>query len=384
MSKKRWQALVLAGAVLMSMFLGGCKTSKKEKEKKSKGAEKKAEAMLDDFCAYLKSGKYEKLEKLIDGDSKGVAKLLGFKDSPAEYVHEAARKRISYSIESVTVDEKKESGEATVVITYFDVKDLKKKIYEDYSIRDICRAVGEAKELDLEFDVDLVLDDEWLIDAGSVDTIVDELYSFMEEIDLDVEPTVSTTKVKELTEFSSSWQDEYYNTVEGYHQSAKYIKYSVILWENCYGETVRYEFEDDNGVAYSGECYLDGGTDMVECIWEPTSKITSDWIACYVYDANGGIISVGCAQIYGDDEQIPVNNVYIYDVCMVDENGQKVPGYHINDTYIAAEIEMGNYGQNVELTYEFARNDGGSSYSVYPSTTSPYASRLVPTKLRSM
>ena len=345
----------------MSMFLGGCKTSEKETKKKSKGEDKKAEEMLDDFCAYLKSGKYDKLDKLVDGKSKGLETLKGYEDSEAKDVHEAARKRLSYSIESVTTDEKKESGEATVVLSYFDVKEVKKKVSGDATSRDIVRAIGDAKDLELEFEVDLVLDDDWLVDAGSVDQIVEELYSFMDDLDLDVEPTTETTYVKELTEFSSDWYDIDYNRVEGYHESESFIRYTVTLWECCYGETVTYDFEDGSGILHSGTYTVDGGDDMIFCDWYPTSKLAKGYISCTVYDANGRIISVGCISIFGDGEKIPVTNIYIYSVKMVDEEGNVVPGYHVGDTYIAAKLEMGNYGQEVEIIYEFSMyNSRGS------------------------
>ncbi|MBO4688207.1 MAG: hypothetical protein J5636_06810 [Clostridiales bacterium] len=361
MSKKRWLALAMTGAILMSMFLGGCKTSDKETKKKSKGEDKKAEEMLDDFCAYLKSGKYDKLDKLIDGKSKGLTTLKGFEDSEAKDVHTAARKRLSYSIESVTTDEKKESGEAIVVLTYFDVKDLKKKISDDATSKDIVRAIDDAKDLELEFEVDLVLDDDWLIDAGSVDQIVEELYSFMEDLNLEVEPTTETTYVKNLSEFSSSWYDDSYNQVEGYHQSTGFIRYMVILWECCYGETVTFEFEGNTGILYSGSYTVDGGDDTIFCDWYPTSKLDTGYIACTVYDASGRIISVGCINIYGDDEKIPVTSVYIYSVKMIDAEGNVVPGYHVGDTYIGTKLELGNYGQEVEIIYEFSMyNSRGS------------------------
>ena len=360
MSKKRWLALALAGAVSMSMFFGGCKTSK-EKEKKSKGEDKKAEAMLDDFCAYLKNGKYEKMDKLIDGKSDGLTAMKGYEDSEAKDVYEAARKRLSYSIENVSTDEKDESGEATIVLSYFDVKDLKKKIDGDATVRDIAKAVDKAKDLDLEFEVDLVLDDDWMIDAGSVDQIAEELYSFLEDLDLKVTPTETTVKVKTLTEFSSDWYDGNYNRVEGYHQSTTFVQYSVMLWECCYGETVTFEYMNGSGdVMFSGTYYLDNGDDIIYCNWYPTNPLPKEYITCYVYDAAGNIISVGCIQIYADGEEIPVSDVYLYSVKMVDENSKAVPGYHVGDTFIAAAVEMGNYGQQVTLLYTFGYDDGHS------------------------
>ena len=55
MNKVRFQAALMAAVMMMSMLLGGCGSSKKKKA--VKGAAKNAEAMLDDFCAYIKSGK---------------------------------------------------------------------------------------------------------------------------------------------------------------------------------------------------------------------------------------------------------------------------------------------------------------------------------------
>ncbi|MBO4928559.1 MAG: hypothetical protein J5379_09970 [Clostridiales bacterium] len=356
MRKIRFQALAMAGVVMMSMFLGGCKDSKK-KTAKDKGATKQATAVLDDFCAYYKSGKFEKLEKLIDGKSKGLEKLKDYSESPAKDVFEAARKRISFSIEEVVVDDDEETAEATVVFEYFDVDDLKKKIKKDDTSGDIRKAVTDAKDLDLEFQVDMVFDGEdWYVDSGSMDQIEEEMFSFMEDLNLEVVPVTPTPiPAKEMEVFSSTWYDDKCNEVQGYHESSTYIRFMVILWDSYDNETVTFEFEDYNGSLYSGEYTITNYSDVVDCIWYPTSKLQKGGLTCCVYDSQGRLVAVGCTNVYGDDEDIPAP-LYIVSCSMIDKNQNPVPGYHEGDGNIAAKVMLVGDGKT-NVYYDFCTVD---------------------------
>ena len=100
---------------------------------------------------------------MVDGKSDELETLKGYRDSEIKDLLEASRKRISSSVENVTADEKKEEGEATIVFTYFDVDDVTKTVDEDSSIRDAKKAIEDAKEIELEYDVELTLEKDWMI-----------------------------------------------------------------------------------------------------------------------------------------------------------------------------------------------------------------------------
>ena len=359
MNKVRFQAALMAAVMMMSMLLGGCGSSKKKKA--VKGAAKNAEAMLDDFCAYIKSGKYDKIDKMVDGKSDELETLKGYRDSEIKDLLEASRKRISFSVENVTADEKKEEGEATIVFTYFDVDDVTKTVDEDSSIRDAKKAIEDAKEIELEYDVELTLEKDWMITSSSVDTIVEDMFSFLEDLHFETQPTKATTRKTPLTEFSTAWYDDKFNEVQGYHQSTDFIRLIVTFWENCYDETITYEFYDGSTLLYSGSVVATNGVDYVYCDFEPNGNLPVDWISCDVYDSNHTLITVACVRIYGDDEVIPMP-IYALGCDMIDKDGNVVPGYHEGDETISARVTLSESQDDAYLNYEYHRRDS-TTYS---------------------
>ena len=153
MNKRNFQALVMTCVMITSVMLSGCNNSGKKSGKKSK-AEKDVTALLDDVCAYIKSAKSSKLERLIDGRSKWVGALEDYSEAEVKDVFEAARKRIDYSIEDVKADD--EEGEALIVFSYFDTKDCKKSIDRDSTNKEIAKAVADAKDEEIEVEVEVV------------------------------------------------------------------------------------------------------------------------------------------------------------------------------------------------------------------------------------
>ena len=353
MRRVRLQALALSCVMVFSLFSSGC-GSKKKSGKDSKEY-RQAEAMLDDFCAYFKRGKYDKLDKMIDGTSKELATLKEFQDSAAKDLLEAANNRIIYQIGDIKIDG--DEAEADLTITYFDAKDLAKKIDSDSSYREIKSAINAAEEDEFQFTCDLTYDDDWMIDSGSVDEIAKELFSFLSRIGIEAPPTPVPTRAQTLTEFSSYWYDEDFNTVLAYNQSAKLIRFMVTFWEPCYGETITYEYSDANGNTFTETVIVDNGDDFVYCDWRPTNKIAPGWIACTVYDTNMTIITVGCIEIYEDGRTIP-EQIYILGSHMIDKDGIAVPGYHQGDTYIAAETQIDHAAPGTMLSYTYYKKTG--------------------------
>ncbi|MBP5491786.1 MAG: hypothetical protein J6Y08_02985 [Clostridiales bacterium] len=332
MNKKRIMALLTA-LVMLSGWTSGCK-KKDSKKSGDKEELKKAEAVLDDFCAYLYKVKFSKIGKLLDGDSDNLDKLAGYMESDFKEIVQAASDRIEYEIEVTSADTKKEEGAATLVLTYFDTEDIEEDIEDAERISDVVEAIKDAEEMELEFDIDLVYDDDWKIDAKSADTVMDELYSFID--DVDIEPVTRTTTTTDyynapFSEFSTDWYDEDYNSVVGYHESDDFVMDMVVTWDYYDNETVTYEFEDENGnILYSGSYTILCCTDIIECTWRPTSKIPVGTLTCKVYDPNGDLFSTSSITIYADGVDIPVP-YYVYDLNTYIENGQIVPGFHEDD-----------------------------------------------------
>ena len=351
MRKIRAQALILACLMAISIILAGCGSKKSGKDRDEN---RRASAMLDDFCAYLKSGKYDKMDKLVDGSSKELERLKDISNSETKELLDAARKRISYTVSDVSVSD--DEGEAILTVTYFDVNEVKKG-KSGGSARDLKSLINAAKEDELDFSVKLSYDEDWLIDDKSADEILSDLFDFIGELDIDTKPTTaapSTSAAQNLTELSSTWYDDQFNYVQAYHQSADFIRFMVVFWENCYGETVTYEFCDENYNIYQDSCVVDNGDNFVYCDWSPDYMLPTGWISCTVYDGNNNIITVGCIEIVADTEPIP-QQLYVLDCHMVDAVGKAVPGYTVDTDYIAAEITVDHAASDTVINYEYYR-----------------------------
>ena len=357
MRKTRFQALTMVVVMLFTMMAAGCKNSDKN-TKKQKGETKKAEAMLDDFCAYLKNGKYEKLERLVDGKSSEVEKAKGFMKSDVEDIFAAARKRISFSIENVSLDKDETEGTAELVFDYFRTKDVIREVSSTATERDYRLAVEGAKEEEVRVEVELVREDNWLISEDSTDKVFTALFSFLEDLNLEVVATTQPEPTRAPVEISyTTWYDEDLNEAVGYRESATFVRFGAFTWDSFPGETFSYEFEDENGnLLYKGEYTAANGTDVIYCDWEPTQKIPGEYIACYIYDSEGSMITGGCANIYGDDEPMP-REFYASNYYFIGPEGELVAGYHVGDEYIALKMELYEYKDpSFEVYYEIVKD----------------------------
>lgn len=357
MRKTRFQALTMVVVMLFTMMAAGCKKSEKN-SRKVKGEAKKAEAMLDDFCAYLKNGKYEKLEKLVDGKSSEVEKAKGFMKSEVEDIFASARKRLSFSIENVSLDKDETEGSAELVFDYFRTKDVIREVSSKATERDYRLAVEGAKKEEVRIEVELVREDNWLISEASTDKVFIALFSFLEDLNLEVAPTTPPEPTHAPIEINyTSWLNEDMNEVAGYRESATFLRFCVITWDSFYGETFSYEYEDENGnILYKADVTAEQGSDVIYCDWYPTQKIPGNYIACYVYDSAGTMITGSCVNIYGDDEPMP-REFYASTYYYIGSEGETVPGYHVGDEYIALKMELYEYSDPpFEIYYEFIKD----------------------------
>ena len=363
MRKTRFQALTMVVVMLFTMMAAGCKKTE-NKTRKEKGEAKKAEAMLDDFCAYLKNGKYEKLEKLVDGESSEVKKAKDLMKSEVEDIFAAARKRISFSIENVSLDKDETEGTAELVFDYFRTKDVIREVSSTATERDYRLAVEGAKKEEVRIEVELVRDDNWLITEDSTDKVFTALFSFLEDLNLDVAPTTIPEPTQAPVEiYDARWYDEELNEVVGYRESEKFLRYAAFSWDTFHGETYSYEFEDENGNSlYKGEYTAANGTDAIYCDWEPTSKIPQGYIACYIYDSDGQMLTGECVKIYGDDEPMP-REYYASNYYFIGSEGDVVPGYNVGDEYVALKMQLYEYTDPpFEIYYEYIKDPYDYSY----------------------
>ena len=373
MNKRRFQALVMVCVMTVSIILSGCNNSGKKKGKK-RTAEQHAAAMLDDVCAYIKSAKIEKIEKMLSGRSKWAGTLENYRESEVKDVFEAARKRIDYSIEDVEADEKEGEGEALIVFTYFDTKDFRKQITHDSTNRELVKAIEGAKEERIEVEVELVYDDDWLIEGESFDDISEALFAFIEDLGMDTVPAPTaphTSKAQPLPDTYCAWYDTNFDEVEAYHQTTDRIRLMLSFWDPVPKQTLTYEFEDYDGNITEGSIDIDDGENMVYIDWYPTYQIPVGWISCTIYDAGGTLVTVACVEIIDDNLPLPVR-YFINKTKMVDENGVPVHGYHESDKSLQATVEIDKF-DGVQITYALVDGSGvgRDDKELYRNTVTP-------------
>jgi hypothetical protein len=126
----------------------------------------------------------------------------------------------------------------------------------------------------------------------------------------------------------------------------------VTFWEQCYGETITFEFCDELGNTFTDKVTVDNGDDFVYCEWSPDYRLPAGWLSCTVYDSAMRIITVGCIEIYDDAKPIP-QQIYAFGCQMINKDGDPVPGYHVSDSYIAAKLSLDRESPDTELSYTY-------------------------------
>ncbi len=386
MRRLRIPVLAVSCVMFFSIFSCGCKS---DKSKKSTDETRRATALLDDFCAYLKSGKFNKLSKLIDGTSKEADTLNTYTSTEAKDILEAARKRLSYDISDVSVSE--DGGQAKLSFQYFDVEEVSAEINEDCTSQEIKKMISDAKEKELEFSCALSLDEDWYVDAKSADEIVSSLFSFMKNADIkpsetiptsDRDPgTTTTTTVAAppsypLREIWSDWYDGNYNNVYGFHESDTFMRYMVSFDGSYYGEEVTFSFTDANGNSYENTAVIENGDNIVTCEYMPKAKLPIGTLTCRVYDVKQNLVSTGTIEIFPDGKNIP-EPLHVLDFHMIGPDGEPVPGYEKNTNYIAGSITLDHLEPDTVLLYRYDRQDNsGLVMKVYEGAVTPQSLKV--------
>lgn len=361
MRRTRLQALSVALVMILTMFAAGC--GKKEKKgKEERGESKRAESMLEDFCAFLRNGKYDRVARLIDGTSSELELLQEYQKSPAAGILQAASERVGFEIQNVVLESDEKSGTAQVVCTYIHRDDLMGRIAADSSEKEIRQAISEAATEEQSFTLILVKTEDWQIQEESAEKLIQVLFPYIKELELDTAPTTIPTPTPITVEAEyCKWFDESYNEVEGYHVSTKYVHYRLVTWNVFHGERFHFVFfsaNDADNALYEGDVSAGFNENFVDCEWRPSSTLVAvERLCCRVYDENGMEIMVSgdaSIRIFPDDQEIPVDYHWVTRR-LVDARGNCVPGYHEGDTYVGMQIELIDYSQPFEIHYQLRR-----------------------------
>ena len=334
--------------LLFSVMLGGCR-SKTKGTKLEKTDSQRAEAMLDDFCAYLKIGKFERISKMVSGTSNEVEKAKGYARSEVASGFEAAIRRIEYKIRDVEADATAKTGTARLILTYFDTSALQGK-----SAADLKNAVDKAESKNLEFHVKLSYEEEWLMDKESADEVLHGLFAFFEDLGLKTEATEATTTqvLPPYRVYREAWYDATFNEVTVVHESQTHIYFFVTTWDYYNNATMKYEFLDGNGnMMGTGQETMGVSDDLIECELNIDGKFPIGTVVCRVYGPDGKMFTESSLRIVSDDTNLS-NEFGIVSIGLIDEVGTLLPGYTTDNMYMHMSVICSQPISEINLNYE--------------------------------
>lgn len=351
MRRIRLQVLVIVMSMILGIYLSGC-GAKDEKSKEETNDQRSAEIVVEDFCDFLRSGKLDRVEKLLDEKSEMLTKLQGYQQSPATGVLAEYSSQLTQKIKEVRVDPKEGSGTATVVFTSADMEEITDQITEKTTRKETRELLEEAKKEEFKFELELVKEDGWCISSDSADEVIETLFAFMEDLEIDTTPAVVATPTPiEYDIFSTNWMDGYYNEVDGYAQTDTDVIFMVNMFNDFETRAFYFVFKDsDENKLFEGNDTVRYSGSSILCKWEEASLVGLDTLYCYVYDQDQQLVTSGSIHIYGDDEVVPVR-YHVSTIRLVDEQGNYVPGYFEGTTYVGIQIEIIDFMQNVEIPY---------------------------------
>ncbi|MBR3057846.1 MAG: hypothetical protein IKG93_07725 [Clostridiales bacterium] len=360
---------------LVMLAAVACRSNTKG-SKKEKTPQEQTEALLDDFCAFLKSGKYDKMAPLTDPPCKMLDKLKEYSRSEVSGILDTSLKELSYKIESI--EEVDGGTKAKVVFTYFDTTMLVGRSDEVTSTNEVVSLIKNAENIEIECEVKcgpLASGEAWRINGDDAETMCQVLFGYIEKLQFGTQATESTTALYFIpfSVYECVWYDEKYNELPGLHESTRLFRTYMVTWDYYNNVTVRYEFVDSkDNVLYSGETTLMNRTDIIEIELKPKEKLPLGILTCKVYDPADKCFVESQIEVFKDGYRIPVE-FHFTNAFFVDETGEQVTKYEFGTQYIAVKL-VGEYDtRNLLFNYEIyavpEENDETDTTAVDPSST---------------
>ncbi len=347
---------ITAGLLVVLLLLTcvcGCRKNEKKGGKREKSPVEQTEALLDDFCAYLKSSKYDKMAVLVDGSCNEIDKIRTFSRSEVSGILDACLKKFSYSVDDV-----KEDGTGTVSalsVSYIDTDALLGAIPQDATVSDVIGLIQNAEKKKCEYSFHAGLKEtQWKIAAADASAFLEGLFGFIEKLDFSTTETVASVS-KSFVPFSvyeTYWYDGKYNLIPGLHETVDEVRYYVTTWDYYNDINIRYEFIDDKGnILEDGTCTMDGNSDIIDVALNPSGKLPVGLLTCKMYDPNNKCFIEGTIEVFPDGTRIPIAFEFT-EIAMIDEAGAKVQEYPYGTEYIAAKLSSEVKYKDIRLDYK--------------------------------
>lgn len=362
---------ILSIGCVILLLSGTASSCKKRNTGSSQDASAVAETQirntLDDFFAYIKIAKTDKIGDRTDDPDRVKEYLQEVTEVSGNKPFETACRRVDAEVVSVTSSDKK--GSAKVKISYADPMAVKEKATQEGGFADIGKLSEEIADVSVitdEFAMDLVYEDgAWKIKSGSTKDLLKVLFGYLTEKDLiaEVPETTKEPAPLNISVFDAYWVNEKGMEVGGYHCSSNDICLYVYAWNSYTNVDIKYEYIDVSGeILYTNSFHMKRDTDWIACAWKPGRTLPEGDIYCRLYDPSGEEFHTSKVTIYNDAEKIPFPITWMEDSGWFDKDGNPVEFY----TKDAALFEYRGSSlkpyQGLSLKYRFVDDEGTVLY----------------------
>ena len=362
---------ILSIGCVILLLSGTVSSCKKRNTGNSQDASAVAETQirntLDDFFAYIKVAKTDKISARSDDPTPLEEYLREVTETSGTKPFETACRRVDAEVVSVTSSG--EEGSADVKVSYADPQTIKEKAALAGGFADIGKlseSISTAPVVTKEFKLDMHhVDGSWKITSRSTREILEVLFGYLTETDLIAEIPETTTEpvTMNISVFDAYWVNEKGEEIGGYYCSEKNICLYVYTWNTYTNVDIKYEYLDASGsILYTNSFFMKNNTDWIACAWKPEKALPEGDIYCRLYEPSGEEFHTSKVTIFNEGEMIPFPITWTKDSGWLDKDGNPVEYYTEDTTLFAYRGSSLKPYQGLSLKYRFVDDEGQVLY----------------------
>ena len=331
-------------------------------------AQKQIRDSLDDFFAYVKMTRTDKMYAFSENPSTAEDIVTELIEVSGEDVFELVSSRVELNIVEVTANASGDSGKAHIQITCCDGAAVIEKSDEDggFANARACKdAISSAQTKTEEMEISMVKGEKWTIAESDMVKILETIYGFLrtpmyqavpQETSHDDQPLV-------IDVYDSYWVDTKGSETGGYHCSDSKICLYVYTWNTYSNVEIRYEFLDGSGnVFYSNTFSMTKNTDWIACSWRPDQPLPDGVLYCKLYEPTGVVFHKAQIRIWPDGAKLPFPITWMSTSYWADETGANVDFYPADTEILEYHALALKFYKDLSLHYRFLDEDGKVLY----------------------
>ena len=330
-------------------------------------AEQQIRNTLDDFFAYIKIAKTDKIGSRSDDPALVEEYLQKVTETSGSKPFETACRRMDAEV--VSVVSSGEEGNAKVKISYADPQSVKESAALEGGFADIGKlseTISTVPAISKEFTMNIrKTDGAWKITSGSTMELLEVLFGYLTETDLiaEVPETSKDPVTMNMSVFDAYWVDTKGKETGGYHCSTEYICLYVYTWNTYSNADIKYEYLNTSGdILYTNSFLMKNNTDWIACAWKPEKALPEGDIYCRLYEPSGEEFHTSKVTIFNDAEMIPFPITWTEDSGWFDSTGNPVEYYTDDITLFEYRGSSLKPYQGLSLKYRFVDDEGQVLY----------------------